>query len=51
MGMNDVSARHYVPENTLTFTIPLKRFEEMVGNMDESFLITKSWEMVKKRMG
>jgi len=51
LGMFDVSARPYVPENTLTFTIPLKRFEEMVGNMDESFLITKSWEMVKKRMG
>ncbi len=50
LGMFDVSARPYVPDNTLTFTIPMKRLEEMVANMDESFLITKSWEMVKKRM-
>jgi len=49
LGMFDVSARPYVPENTLTFTIPMKRFGEMVGNMDESFLTTKSWEMVKNR--
>lgn len=49
LGMFDVSARPYVPQHTLTFTIPMKRFETMVGNMDESFLITKSWEIVKNR--
>jgi len=50
LGMFDVSARPCVPENTLTFAIPMKRFEEMVKNMDESFLITQSWNIVKKRI-
>jgi uncharacterized protein (DUF169 family) len=50
LGMFDVSARPCVPENTLTFTVPMKRFEEMVFNMDESFLITSSWNAVKSRI-
>jgi len=50
LGMFDVSARPCVPENTVTCTIPLKRFEGMVRNMNESFLITNSWELVKKRI-
>jgi len=50
MGMFDVSARPFVPESTLTFTIPMKRFIEMVENMDESFLITKSWDAVRNRI-
>jgi hypothetical protein len=50
LGMFDVSARPCVPEHTLTFTIPIKRFKEMVQNMDESFLITESWNIVKKRI-
>ena len=51
LGMFDVSARPYVPKNSLTFSIPFKRFEEMVLNMDESFLITGSWNQVKTRIG
>jgi uncharacterized protein (DUF169 family) len=50
LGMFDVSARLCVPENTLTFTVLMKRFEEMLDNMDESFLTTESWETVKKRI-
>jgi len=50
MGMFDVSARPYVPDNTLTFTIPLRRFETMVNNMDESFLITQSWSIIRDRI-
>ena len=50
LGMFDVSARPCVPENRLTFTIPMKRFNEMVNNMDESFLITESWNLVKDRI-
>jgi hypothetical protein len=48
LGMFDVSARPYVPENTFTFTIPLKRFQQMVENMDESFLITDSWKALQQ---
>jgi hypothetical protein len=50
LGMFDVSARPCVPANTLTFTVPLRRFEVMVGNMDESFLITESWKKVRDRL-
>jgi hypothetical protein len=46
-----VSARPYVPEETLTFAVPMNKFTRMVHNMEESFLITRSWEKVKKRMG
>jgi hypothetical protein len=50
LGMFDVSARPHVPENILTFSIPIKRFEQMVENMGESFLITDSWQAIKKRI-
>ena len=50
LGMFDVSARPHVPEKTLTFSIPIKRFEQMVYQMDESFLITGSWGQVRRRL-
>ncbi len=50
LGMFDVSARPEVPASILTFAIPFRRFEQMVDNMDESFLITESWKMVRKRL-
>ena len=50
LGMFDVSARPYVPRETLSFSVPMKRFQTMVGYMDESFLTTKSWDKVRKRM-
>jgi len=51
LGMFDVSARPFVKPNVLTFTVPMKRFNRMLDNMDESFLITKSWEKVRGRIG
>jgi hypothetical protein len=51
LGMFDVSARPYVPAQTLTFSIPIQRFMEMLGYMDESFLITRSWQAVQERIG
>ncbi|MEI6436728.1 MAG: DUF169 domain-containing protein [Bacteroidota bacterium] len=50
LGMFDVSARPCVPMNTLTMSIPMKKFEKMVENMDESFLITNSWNQVRNRL-
>lgn len=50
LGMFDVSARPGVQENILTFSMPIMRFEKMVGHMDESFLITNSWTKVRKRI-
>lgn len=50
IGMFDVSARPCVPADTLSFAVPMKRFEEIIGYMDESFLITGSWDKVRKRI-
>ena len=50
LGMFDVSARPFVEANVLTFAVPMAKFERMVGNMDESFLITESWTKVKRRI-
>jgi len=51
IGMFDVSARPYVPKETLTFAVPINKFMRMLDNMEESFLITRSWEKVRKRLG
>jgi uncharacterized protein (DUF169 family) len=50
IGMFDVSARPSVPQNMLTFSVPLAKFARMVDNMEESFLITPSWARVQKRI-
>ncbi|TSA25839.1 MAG: hypothetical protein D4R67_09180 [Bacteroidetes bacterium] len=50
LGMFDVSARPCVPKDTLTFSVPIRKFKKMVSYMDQSFLITGSWEVVKKRL-
>lgn len=50
IGMFDVSARPYIGRNELSFAIPMEKFERMIGDMDESFLITPSWEKVKNRL-
>jgi hypothetical protein len=51
LGMFDVSARPFVPGSTLSFAIPMNKFAAMIGNMDESFLITRSWAAVHRRIG
>jgi len=51
LGMFDVSARPFVPGSTLSLAIPMNKFDAMIDNMDESFLITKSWKAVRGRMG
>jgi hypothetical protein len=50
LGLFDVSARPHVGRDELSFTIPFQRFMQMVGFMDESFLITKSWEKLRERL-
>ena len=48
--MFDVSARPCVPDNALTIAIPMNKFEKMVENMEASFLTTKSWKKVRRRI-
>jgi len=50
IGMFDVSARPFVPQNMLTLSTPMAKFARMVNNMEESFLITPSWAKLKKRI-
>lgn len=50
LGMFDVSARPCVPADVLTIAIPLPKFARMVADMEESFLITASWDKVRKRL-
>lgn len=50
LGMFDVSARPFVSENVLSFSVPMERFAVMVQNIEESFLITRSWGKIKRRI-
>ena len=50
IGMFDVSARPFVPGGTLSFATPMEKFARMVGEMEESFLITGSWAKVQRRV-
>jgi uncharacterized protein (DUF169 family) len=50
LGMFDSSARPYVNARLLSFAIPVKRFETLVGYMDESFLTTETWNVMHKRI-
>jgi uncharacterized protein (DUF169 family) len=50
IGMFDPSARPYVPAGALTFAVPMAGFVRMVGNMEESFLITPTWETIRNRI-
>ncbi len=50
LGAFDPSARPYIPANALAFTAPWKKLVTMVGNMDESFLTTPTWNEMRKRI-
>jgi hypothetical protein len=50
LGLFDPSARPFAAADELTFSVPMKKFKTMVGNMEESFLTTPSWKVVQKRI-
>jgi uncharacterized protein (DUF169 family) len=50
IGMFDVSARPFVPADTITFAVPMSKFVRMIDNMEESFLITPSWAAIQNRI-
>ena len=50
LGMFDPSARPCVPVDILTLAVPMKKFERMIDAMDESFLITKTWDKVRSKI-
>ena len=50
IGMFDPSARPYVHQNVFTFSILMKKLMTMIDNMEESFLITDTWQNIQKRI-
>jgi hypothetical protein len=50
LGIFDPSARPYLGPEELTFTAPRALWEEMLGNAEESFLKTPTWQRLKKRI-
>jgi len=50
LGLFDPSARPCVPSDVLTMAFPMKKFEKVIGFMEESFLITGTWEKVMKKI-
>jgi hypothetical protein len=50
LGMFDVSARPCVGAGELSFAAPMKKFERMIHDFEESFVITRSWEKVMRRL-
>ncbi|UCD16450.1 MAG: DUF169 domain-containing protein [Candidatus Zixiibacteriota bacterium] len=51
LGMLDISARVYVPPGVLSFAVTWPKFVRMLDSIEESFLITPSWDKVKSRFG
>ena len=50
IGMLDPSARPLIPENELTFTVPMSRLMEMLETMDDSALYQKAFSALKRRI-
>lgn len=48
--MFDPSVRPCMPVDVLTLAFPMKRFLNVIGYMEESFLVTKTWETEKKKI-
>ena len=51
LGSFDPSARKCMKPDLLSFAIPFNKFKSMVSQMEESFLKTATWDVIKKRMG
>jgi uncharacterized protein (DUF169 family) len=50
IGLFDPSARPCVPADILSFAVPMIKFVKMIEYMEESFLITKTWNTIKTRI-
>ena len=50
IGGWDPSARKFFKTDELSFTVPFQMFKEMLNRFGESFLTTKTWALVQKKI-
>jgi uncharacterized protein (DUF169 family) len=50
LGGWDPSARKFFKTDELTFTVPYEMFRQMLGRFEQSFLTTKTWTTVQKKI-
>lgn len=50
MGYFDISQRHRIPKELLSFTIPYSMFRELEESLTESCLTTEAWEQIEDRI-
>jgi hypothetical protein len=50
IGGWDPSARKFFKTDELSFTVPFPMFEDMLNRCGESFLATKTWATVQKKI-
>jgi len=50
IGGWDPSARKFFKADELSFTVPFKMFMDMIHRFDKSFLMTKTWTTVQKKI-
>ncbi len=50
IGLLDPSARGWVKQDILSFSIPWPKFQSMLENMDDCFLNTGIWGNIRKRL-
>jgi len=50
IGGWDPSARKFFKTDELSFTVPYKMFLDMLNRFNDSFLMTKAWATVQKKI-
>ena len=50
LGGWDPSARKFYKTDELTFTVPFEMFRQMLDRFESSFLTTKTWKIVQKKI-
>ncbi|MGE5430409.1 MAG: DUF169 domain-containing protein [Syntrophomonadaceae bacterium] len=49
-GMHDISARARLPKDLMTFSLPFNFLKKIYENLNETFLTTHQWEVIRQRI-